>query len=94
MSPAAMPQKRHSVTSLILTCAPRGLPPTYMVAVLRTLGAPPRWRTTRPLALLAARKPGALPAAIAAWLTLRDGLGGGGIVEAGRRTETWRKDSA
>src|ERR1700728_1886907 len=41
ISPAAMPQNKQSATRKILTVAPPNGSTTYMVAVLRTPGAPP-----------------------------------------------------
>src|SRR6266436_3173259 len=43
MSAAAMPQNRQLGTRKILTCTGPATPLTYMVALLRTHGAPPRW---------------------------------------------------
>jgi hypothetical protein len=43
ISLAAMPQNRQSGTQKILTCDRSGGRPTYMVALLRTHGAPPLW---------------------------------------------------
>ena len=48
ISPATMLQKRQSATSPILTCDGLTGRPTYMVALLRTLGASPLWCTAWP----------------------------------------------
>ena len=43
MWPAAIPQNKQSGTPTILTCTGPATPLTYMVALLRTHGAPPLW---------------------------------------------------
>jgi RNA polymerase sigma-70 factor (sigma-E family) len=82
MSVAAMPQNRQSDTRKILTCTGRATPLTYIVALLRTHGAPPLWCSG--------------PASI--WLSVAQGLSharalmrrhGWGVGGRGRSRASW-----
>jgi hypothetical protein len=92
ISPAAMLQNRQSATKPILTVAPPGGPLTYMVAVLRTLGAPPllvhgpapAGRSCREMRFSGGRED--------VNSAHEHGCGGGGIVQTTRRVAGWRQD--
>src|ERR1700685_366853 len=94
ISPAAMPQTKQSATRKILTVAPPNGSATYMVAVLRTPGAPPLGVHGPASAELACPHNSSPSGGRGDGHSLRHGCGGGGIVQTMQRVVARRKDTS
>src|ERR1700691_2058304 len=93
ISPAAMPQNKQSATRKILTVAPPNGSTTYMVAVLRTPGAPPLGVHGPASAELPCHHNSSRSGGRGDANSLRHGCGGGGIVQTTQRVVARREDT-